>query len=114
MIEAVKTYCRAETEGDREAFMRLFADDVMHEDPVPLARRHGVEGLAEIWEMSQASNVDLRLESDVIVCGNEAIGIMRAETGPPGQRRVIAPIIDHFVFNEDGKIASVRAFYNFG
>jgi hypothetical protein len=39
--------------------------------------------------------------------------MMRAETTHEGQRRVTAPIVDHFVFDGDGRIASVRAFYNF-
>jgi hypothetical protein len=38
---------------------------------------------------------------------------MRAETGPEDTRRVTGPIVDHFVFDDDGKITSVRAFYNF-
>lgn len=114
MIASIETYCRAETQGDWDAFIALFAEgDVLHEDPVGHARRHGRAGLEEIWQMAQAGNVNLQLTGDVIVCGNEAIGLMRAETGPDDARRVTAPIVDHFVFDEDGRITSVRAFYNF-
>lgn len=114
IVAAIETYCRAETEGDWDSFAALFSENVQHEDPVGIAKRHGPDGIAEIWGMAQAGNVDLRLEQEIIVCGNEAIGIMRAETGPQDARRVTSPIIDHFVFREDGKIISVRAFYNFG
>ena len=114
MIAAIETYCRAETEGDWDAFIALFAEEgVLHEDPVGYAKRHGRAGLEEIWGMAQAGGVNLQLTGDVIVCGNEAIALMRAETGPEGERRVTEPIVDHFVFGEDGKITSVRAFYNF-
>lgn len=115
MIAAIETYCRAESEGDWDAFIALFADgdDVLHEDPVGYAKRHGREGLEEIWGMAQAGKVKLQLTGDVIVCGNEAMAMMRAETGPEGERRVTEPIVDHFTFDEDGKITSVRAFYNF-
>ena len=48
-----------------------------------------------------------------IVCGNEAIAFMRAEAGPPNARAVYEPIIDNFVFDDDGKIVRVRAFYDY-
>lgn len=114
IVEAIRTYCRAETEGDKDAFMALFAEKVLHEDPVGYAIRHDRSGLEELWQMAQAGNVDLWLEDDVIVCGKEAIAIMRCRTGPDDARRETGPIIDHFVFDESGKITSVRAFYNFG
>jgi hypothetical protein len=113
MIAAIKAYCRAETEGDHAAFMALFADDVLHEDPVGLAVRHGRTGLEELWDMAQAGRVELWLTDDVIVCGNEAIALMRCRTGPADARRETGPIVDHFTFDEHGKIASVRAFYKY-
>lgn len=114
MIAAIETYCRAETEGDWDAFIALFAaEGVLHEDPVGYAKRYGRAGLEEIWGMAQAGKVNLQLTGEVIVCANEAIATMRAETTHEGRRHVTAPIVDHFVFDEDGKIASVRAFYNF-
>ena len=113
IVEAIKMYCRAETQGDKEAFMALFAEKVLHEDPVGIAIRHDRAGLEELWAMAQATNVELWLEQDVIVRGNEAIGIMRCRTGPADARRELGPIIDHFVFDEAGKITSLRAFYNF-
>lgn len=112
MIAAIETYCRAETEGDVDAFMALFADKVLHEDPVGIARRHDRAGLEEIWGMAQAGRVELWLTDEVIVCGNEAIALMRCRTGPADQRRERGPIIDHFTFDDTGKITSVRAFYN--
>lgn len=113
IVEAIMAYCRTETEGDKEGFMALFADKVLHEDPVGIAVRHDREGLEELWTMAQAGNVELWLEQDVIVCGNEAIALMRCRTGPPGARREMGPIVDHFVFDDDGRITSVRAFYKY-
>ena len=110
---AIATYCRAETTGDKDAFMALFADTVLHEDPVGLAIRHDRAGLEELWGMAQGANVELWLEQDIIVCGNEAMAIMRCRTGPADARRESGTIVDHFVFDEAGKIVSVRAFYNY-
>ncbi len=114
IVEAITTYCRAETEGDKDAFMDLFAEKVLHEDPVGYAIRHDRPGLEELWQMAQSGNVELWLEDEVIVAGNEAIAIMRCRTGPDGGRRELGPIVDHFIFDENGKITSVRAFYNLG
>jgi hypothetical protein len=114
IVEAVRTYCRTETEKDRDGWMALFDPEIVHEDPVGYATRRGFGGLGELWGMIVGSEVDLRLIDDVIVCGNEAIGIMESLTGPSEARRKTGPIIDHFIFNDAGKITSLRAFYNFG
>jgi steroid delta-isomerase len=114
IVEVVKAYCTTETEKDREGWMALFDPEIVHEDPVGYVKRQGFEELGKLWDMIVSSDVDLRLIDDVIVCGNEAIGIMESLTGPAGSRRKTGPIIDHFVFNDAGKITSLRAFYNFG
>ena len=113
IVEAIRTYCRAETEKDKSAFLALFADNVVHEDPVGITRREGLAGVTELYEMATNSNVDLRLTADVIVRGNEAMALMESQTGPDDARRRTGPIVDHFVFDDAGKIVSVRAFYNF-
>ena len=113
MAQAIRTYCRAETEADWDAFIALFADKVLHEDPVGVGIRHDRAGLEEIWGMAQAGKVELWLEHDPIVCGREAVAIMRCRTGPEDARRETGPIIDHFVFDEAGRITSVRAFYKY-
>jgi steroid Delta-isomerase len=113
IVAAVETYCRTETVKDREGWLALFADNIVHEDPVGVAVRTGMEGVGQLWEMIVAGDVDLRLTDDVIVCGNEAIALMACETGPAGARRKTGPIVDHFIFDEDGKIVSLRAFYKY-
>jgi hypothetical protein len=47
----------------------------------------------------------------VIVCGNEAIAILAADVTRDGARHRVGPIVDHFVFGDDGKIKSMRAFW---
>ena len=113
VVEAIKTYCRAENERDKQAWIGLFADNIVHEDPVGVSTNTGIDALQRFWDRILASNVDLRLLEDVIVCGNEAIAIMGCETGPATARRKTAPIVDHFIFNDAGKITNVRAFYKY-
>ena len=54
----------------------------------------------------------LWLERDVIVCGNEAIAILFGVV-TSGTLRKVGPIVDHFTFDEDGKIKSMRAFWKY-
>jgi steroid Delta-isomerase len=113
LVEAIRTYCRAETEKDRAAWMALFAPEVVHEDPVGVTTRSGLTELAELWELVARSDVKLWLTDDVIVCGSEAVALMACETGPAERRRKTSPIVDLFRFDAHGKIASVRAFYRY-
>lgn len=114
IVAAVLTHLRATTEGNGEEWLSIWAEDAVIEDPVG----HGtVEGLAAIrdtfWPRSRNAAPRLTLLEDVIVCGNEAIAIMSAEVGPEGQRRVLRPVIDHFTFDDAGKITGMRAFFKF-
>lgn len=108
----IDEYCRAENEKDKQAWLALFAPDVVHEDPVGVRTNTGLEMLSSFWEGFQSANLALRRTAPVILCGNEAIVMMSCEAGPAGGRITIEPIIDNFVFNDAGKIARVRAFYN--
>ena len=115
MIAAVETHCRASSEGDKEAWMKIFADDVVIEDPAGSgAIYRGIEAVSTaFWERSQGAKPRLQLTEEVIVSGKEAIAILSAEVGPENDRRKLAPIVDHFIFNEAGKVTSMRAFFNY-
>ena len=63
------------------------------------------------WAISRNAAPRLTLNEDVIVCGNEAIGIMTAEVGPADSRRTLSPVVDHFTFDEDARIVGMRAFF---
>lgn len=112
---AIETYCRAQSEKDRDAWGALFAEDVFHEDPVGISQARGKAHVAgPFWDQIVRNDVRIWLTDEVIVCGNEAIAIMACDVGPPDSRRRMAPVVDTFVFAEDGTIASVRGFYNLG
>mgnify|MGYP004718544721 CR=1 FL=1 len=115
IVDAIEAYCRAETAKDRDGFLALFADDVVHEDPVGIAScvRRGREGVLALWQMVEAGDVTLRLTEPPIVRGDEAVALLASESGPPGQRRRIDRIVDLFRFDEAGLIVGVRAFYDF-
>jgi len=112
MIQAIETYCRAETQKDKAAWMALFAEGAVHEDPVGLVRNEGLEKIAAFWDSFQPRDVDLWLTEPPIVCGHEAIALLQCKVGPADDRRLSGRIVDQMIFNEAGKITAVRAFYD--
>lgn len=115
IVSAIETYCRAQTEKDHDAWTTLFAEDVFHEDPVGLRQNRGhAHVTGPFWEEIVRNNVAIWLTDQIIVCGNEALAIMACEIGPEGGRRKMTPVVDQFVFDEAGKMTSVRGFYNLG
>ena len=113
MVRAVEAYCIAQTKKDRAAWLALFANDAVHEDPVGTVRNEGLEKIAAFWDGFQASNVELWLTEPPIVCGNELIALMKCRTGPANNRRESGRIIDQIIFDDAGKIKAVRAFYDY-
>jgi steroid delta-isomerase len=112
MVHAVEAYCRAENDKDKAAWLALFAEDAVHEDPVGLVRNAGLDKIAAFWDRFESSNVELWLTEPPIVCGNELIALMKCRTGPADNRRESGRIIDQMIFDESGKIKAVRAFYD--
>ena len=114
MIAAVQTHCRASSQGNREEWLAIWAEDAVVEDPVGAPPHRGIAAIGDtFWAMSRNAAPQLTLLEDVIVCGNEAIAIMQAEVGPEGNRRTLKPVVDHFTFNEAGKIVKMRAFFKY-
>lgn len=114
MVATVEEYCRAETQKDKAAWLALFAEGAVHEDPVGLVRNEGLEKIAAFWDGFQPYDVELWLTETPIVCGNELIALMQCKTGPAEARNQSGRIVDQFIFDEAGKLTAVRAFYNRG
>ena len=112
MAAMIEEYCRAETAKDRAAWFALFADDVIHEDPVGSRTNIGIDNLASIWADVEGYDVKLEQVAPIIACGNEAIAMLRAEVGPGENRFVLTPIVNNFVFGDDGKIKRMRSFHS--
>jgi hypothetical protein len=114
MAAMIEEYCRAETEKDRAAWFALFTEDIIHEDPVGSRTNIGLEKLASIWDSVEAHDILLETTAPIIACGNEAVVTLRAEGGPAGNRFVLTPIINNYVFADDGRISRVRSFHSRG
>ena len=113
MITAIETHCRAESAGDKEAWVNIFAESIVIEDPVGSGNVHrGIAAVSgDFWDRAQQHWPKVQLTQAPIVSGNEAIAILKAEIGPDGARQSFAPIVAHFVFDDNGKVESLRAFF---
>jgi steroid delta-isomerase len=111
---AVESYIKAFNAGDRDAWLEHFADDARQEDPVGAPVNEGHEAIGAFYDnlVNSFGAPSVTLMQEPIVCGNEVAMAFQAEAGPEDGRVRIPMIIDHLVFNGDGKITSLRAFWD--
>lgn len=109
---------------DREAWIALFAEDAVVEDPVGPSHfdpegtgHHGPEGITKFWDMTVA--ITERLDFDIrdsFACGNEVanVGTITTTIGgdTPGEKsQMDAEGVFLYRVNDDGLIVSLRAFW---
>ncbi len=110
--QVVARYCTAETTKDRDTWLSLFRSDATVEE-ADGSTIEGVDAMRAFFDASVA-RLDLELHETAppIVVGDEALAFLELHLGHGADRHTLAPIVDHFVFDGDGRIASVRAFYD--
>lgn len=108
----VDAYLRAFTEGDRAGYVGLFAEDATVEDPVGSPVHRGHDEIGAFWDASRtmADAIELR-PVFVTVTGGEAAFHMEVRPTIGGQVFVL-DAIDHMTFAEDGRICTMRAFFD--
>ena len=111
----IQAHCDTLSNHDKEGWLALWADDTVLEDPVGVDTYRGIEGLRKsFWKLvDDLSPMKLWLERDVIVCGNEAIAILQGVVTREGAMQHVGPLVDHFTFNDEGKITMMRAFWKY-
>jgi steroid delta-isomerase len=109
----VERYCAAFSGGDRAAYVGLFATDAWIEDPVGTPRRDGREAIGGFFDESSAlaDSIELRQTGPVRVAAGEAAFPMQARPNLGGTTMVV-DIIDVMTFDDDGRIATMRAFWD--
>jgi steroid Delta-isomerase len=114
--ETIQRYQATFNTGQREAWLALFAADAVLEDPVGSPPREGEKGLAAFWdEVHKTATSDaigeVRMVQGPAICGLEAAWAFELRI-PMGEKSLILEIIDQGVFTDDGRIRSIRAFWN--
>ena len=109
---AVEAYVAAYQTNDRDAFLDAFADDGVIVDPVGTPPHAGREARGAFWDtvhqMTERMTFDVK---DVVVCGSEAAMVFRVHAGT-GDTEMVMDVVDIFEVDDDGKIASMRAYWD--
>jgi steroid delta-isomerase len=108
----VDDYLASFPKKDREAFVGCFADDARQVDPVPSPPNVGKEAIGQFWDniVAIADKLEPELQQ-VNVCGNQAalVFTMNARSGEGGRA---IDIVDILEVDDDGKIASLHAYWD--
>ncbi|MFL6243594.1 MAG: SgcJ/EcaC family oxidoreductase, partial [Acidimicrobiia bacterium] len=111
---AIEAYVAAYQTNDRDAFLDAFATDGVIVDPVGTPPHAGREARGAFWDtvhqLTERMTFDVK---DVVVCGSEAAMVfgIHASTGDAG---IILDAVDIFEVDDDGKISSMRAYWDMG
>ena len=111
ITKAVHKYLSSFEKKDLDGIMSLYAEDCWIEDPVGSERKVGREALREFYALGVDMGVRMTLESEIRIAGNEAAFAFRLEADTPEGRLSVRPI-DVMVFNSDGRIASMKAYWS--
>jgi steroid Delta-isomerase len=111
---AVDAYVAAYQDNDRDAFLDAFATDGVIVDPVGTPPHAGREARGAFWDtvhqLTERMSFDVK---DVVVCGNEAAMVFRIHAGT-ADSGIALDAVDIFEVGDDGKIASLRAYWDMG
>ena len=109
----VDRYTAAFSAGDRDAYVGLFAADGWIEDPVGQPRMEGHEAIGQFFDANRgmAEEIELRRTGPVRVAAGECAFPMQARPVLGGTTFRV-DIIDVMTFDDDGRITTMRAFWD--
>lgn len=108
---AVEQHAALWNARDREGWLALYADDVVFEDPVGKAPKHGRAAAEGSWDNSLRPGREWTLvPRRIITGGDEAVVEMRNEGVVDGVAAVVEGI-EVWKVDDDGKVVHVRAFF---
>jgi len=109
----IERYVDAFTRGDKDGYLSLFAPDGTVEDPVGSDVCRGPVEIAGFWDgvRNLTPTIELRLVGTPRVAGGEAAFAMQA-LPELGDAKMVVDIIDVMSFDDDGRITSLRAYWD--
>ncbi len=108
--QVYERYPEMVTKGDVEGIVELYSDDATIEDPIGSELHRGRDAIRAFYEAA-AGTITMKCTGPVRVAGNEAATPLVVLIGPEGQQQAL-DIISAMVFDEKGKITSMRAFWS--
>ena len=110
MVRVVERYVAAFDNSDAAAVRDLFAEDATVEDPVGTPPHVGREAIHAFYARSMTTGARLKLDGPVRTVGNTAafpFSVHLTLNDSPAR----IDVIDLFTFDEEGKVASMRAYF---
>jgi steroid delta-isomerase len=108
---SLNAYLRCWETDDRAGWLALFAANASIEDPVGVPLVRGA-GIAAFWDRIHQGDMHIRCDLDrIVVCGDEALMIFTLISSGAGVSMQVQ-IADLFTFDDDGKITTMRAFWD--
>lgn len=106
--------------GDREAWLSLFADDAVVQDPVgvspldPTGEGHkGKEAIAAFWDMVIApGSIDFTIVSSH-PAGDECANVVQMVNTMPGDMQIVVDMVVVYAANAQGKLTSLKAYWDY-
>ena len=108
--QVYERYPEMVTKGDVEGIVELYSDDATIEDPIGSELHRGRDAIRAFYKAA-AGTITMKCTGPVRVAGNEAATPLVVLIGPEGQQQAL-DIISVMVFDEKGKITSMRAFWS--
>lgn len=110
---AIDACCAAFSNGDRAAYVNLFAADAWIEDPVGTPRHEGHDAIGTFFEQmsSMADSIELRQTGPARIAAGEAAWPLQARPNMAGATMCV-DIIDVMTFDDSGKITTMRVFWD--
>jgi steroid Delta-isomerase len=109
----IDRYVEVFSTGDKDGYLGLFAPDATVEDPVGSAVCRGPVEIAGFWDgvRGLTPTITLQLVGAPRVAASEAAFAMQA-LPELGDTKMVVDIIDVMSFDDDGRITSLRAFWD--
>ncbi len=105
----VDDYVRLVGSGTADEIVALYAEDATLEDPVGTDVRRGHTAIREFYATLETMEQETRLLA-VRIAGGEAAFHFEIVTRADGATYTLSPV-DHMVFDDDGQITGMRAFW---
>jgi len=113
MEQAARKYLVSYLTADIDGRAALFAEDAIFEDPVGAPPIRGLPAIVKFWE--GAKDIRWWAAHDVrrvVVCGNEVMLHFVSTMRVPGLKQSSMEVFEQQVFDEAGKIAHVRVYFD--
>jgi steroid delta-isomerase len=113
IVSACDRYVRHVSDQDTDAILDLFADDCWIEDPIGTEKKVGKDALREFYDGIKALPVTPVMTREgmgpVCIAGNEAAFQFRIDIDL-GETKIAMTSTDAMVFDDAGRIVSMRAY----